>query len=218
MKESQKILASQKITIFVDSHEPQEMFDFLAKYDCIIIKKQLSVGDYLCSSRVCIERKTHQDFIGSIINGRIFEQAKNLKENFEKPIILIEGYSNRRINENALKAAIASLLIDFGVSILTTKNPSDTARTIYWIARKEQEEKKKGLALKIRKKPKELKKLQEFIVCSLPGVSSVISKRLLKKFGSIERIFIASEEELKKVEGIGEKLAKKIKRILSAKY
>ncbi|MEM5879670.1 MAG: ERCC4 domain-containing protein [Candidatus Aenigmatarchaeota archaeon] len=218
MKEKQMLLGSGEKVMVICDYREKEVSGALKKIGLIVNEMALECGDFICSKRVAIERKSYDDFISSIVDGRIFEQASELKKNFEKPIILIEGYSTREINENSLKAAIASLLIDFGISLISTRNQLDTAKTIYWIAKKEQEEKKFALAFKIGKKPEDGKKIKEFIVSSIPGISTVLSKRLLEKFGSVEKVFSASEEELKSVKGIGKKLAKKIKKILSEKY
>ena len=215
--ETQKILKSKETVVVCDYREC-EVIEQLKRIGAKVNEQALTVGDFVVSDRVSIERKTHSDFIGSVINGRVFEQAKNLKENFAKPIIVIEGSSNRQINENALKAAIASLLIDFGVSMLATKNPQDTARAIYWIAKKEQGDGGREIVIKVGKKPKEVKRLQEFIVCGIPGVSTITARKLLNHFGTVENLFVASEEELKKVKGIGKKLAEKIRKVLTAKY
>jgi len=216
--ETQKILKPKEKIVIVSDYREKEVIKHLKKLGAKVNEQALEIGDFVASEKVIIERKAHSDFVGSIINGRVFEQAENLRKNFEKPIIIIEGYSNREINENALKAAIASLLIDFGISLLATRNPLDTAKTIFWIAKREQEEKKVGIGIKVGKKPKEIKKLQEFIVCSIPGVSTITAKRLLRHFGSVEKIFVASEREIQKVKGVGEKLAKRMRKVLTNKY
>jgi Fanconi anemia group M protein len=218
MIETQKIFGLKDKVVIISDYREREVAKILENLGAKVNTMNLSIGDFVLSEKVCVERKTHSDFVSSIIDGRIFEQAKNLKENFEKPIMIIEGFSNREINENALKGALASLLIDFGISIINTLNTLDTAKTIYWLAKKEQREKKECIAFKVGKKPVEIKKLQEKIVSSLPGVSNVISKRLLEEFCTIEKIFTAKENELQKVKGIGKKLAKKIRKILTEKY
>ncbi|MEM7825568.1 MAG: ERCC4 domain-containing protein [Candidatus Aenigmatarchaeota archaeon] len=213
--ETQKILKPKEKILIVCDFREKEVIEELKKLGVLVNVQSLEVGDFVVSEKVCIEKKTHSDFISSIIDGRIFEQASLLRKNFEKPIILIEGYSNREINDNALKAALACLLTDFGISLINTKNSFDTAKLIYWIAEKEQVEVKNEVAIKVIKKPKEIKKIQEFIVCSLPGVSTKTAVKLLKNFGSVEKVFSSSEEELKKVIG---KKAEKIKKVLKEKY
>ncbi|MCS7106406.1 MAG: helix-hairpin-helix domain-containing protein [Candidatus Aenigmarchaeota archaeon] len=216
MADKQMVLKPETVVIFCD-HREKDVSEILKKM-CLVKKVNLEFGDFVCSERVAIERKSYDDFLSSIIDGRLFDQAKKMRENFDKPIILIEGFSNKQINENSVKGAIASLVLDFDVNILSTRNEFDTAKTIYWIAKKEQEEKKLGIAFKVGKKPKDLNKIREFIVSSIPGISTVLSRRLLKEFGSVERVFTANEKELTKIKGIGEKLAKKIRDILTQNY
>jgi len=216
--ETQKILAPKgKVVVVVDYRE-KEVADHLKKLGAVVNKQALEVGDFLASEKVAIERKSYDDFVSSIIDGRIFNQARNLKENFEHPLLLIEGFSNREINDNALKGAIASLLLDFGISVLTSKNEYDSAKLIYWIANKEQHEAKSWVGIKVGKKPKTIRELQEFVVASIPSISTVLAKRLLGKFGSIEKIITASEEELRQVKGIGKKSARNIKKLFVTKY
>src|SRR3990170_4023966 len=113
--ESKKIFSKEgSITIICDYRE-KEVIEHLKRLGAEVAEKGLEVGDFVLSKRVCVERKAHSDFIGSIIDGRMFDQAHNMKCSFEKPILIIEGCSNRQINDNALKGAIASLVLDFGL-------------------------------------------------------------------------------------------------------
>lgn len=215
--ETQKIFKPDKKVVIVVDYRERELADLLKDVGAIVNIMNLEIGDFICSDRLAVERKTHSDFVSSIIDGRIFEQTRNLLDNFEKAVVIVEGSSNRNINENAYRAALAKILTD-GVSIISTKNPKETARMIYWIAHKEQIEENSPLAFKVRKKPKDEKRLLEEIVAGLPGVSVVLSKRLLEHFGSVEKIFSADEQELSKVKGVGESLAKKIKSLVTTKY
>ena len=216
--ETQKIFKPDGKVVIISDYREQDVIKELKLLGAAVNEMSLEVADFICSDKISIERKTHGDFINSIIDGRLFEQARNLSENFEKSILIVEGYSNRDINENALRGALASLITDFNFTILNTRNQLDTAKTIFWIAKKEQQESKHSISFKVGKKPKEMKRLQEAIVSSVPGLSNVISKRLLEHFGNLENIFAADENELKKVKGIGSKLAKKIKNILTIDY
>ena len=57
-----------------------------------------------------------------------------------------------------------------------------------------------------------------FIVEGLPGVSAKLARRLLEHFGSVGAVFSASAEELRGVEGIGEKTAERIREAIEAGY
>lgn len=216
--ETQKILKPNNKIIVLADYREHEIIEQLENLGVKVNKMNLEIGDFICSdNRIVIERKAHSDFVSSIIDGRIFQQLKYLKENFEKPVVIVEGYSNRQININAIRATIASLITKFNISFINTKNKFDTASMIYWLARKEQES-GYDLGFKQGKKPKELSDIQEFVVSSLPGISTVLAKRLLKKFNNIENIINASETELEKIRGIGRNQARRIKKLLTAKY
>jgi len=217
--ETQRILKPANKVLVIADYREKEVIENLKGLGASVNEMNLKVGDFICSGDgVVIERKTHSDFVSSIIDGRIFEQVKYLKENYERPVIIVEGFSNREINENALKATIASLITKFNVSFVNTKNPLDTAKMIHWLAKKEQEDVKQTLGFKQGKKPKEMKKLQEFVLAGMPGISHVLARRLLEDFGTIEGVVNASETELSKVKGIGKKLANKTRKLLTNKY
>jgi len=217
MIDTQKLLKPDGRILIVADYREREMISELHDMGAVVKEENLPIADFVVSAKTAIERKTHSDFIASIIDGRIFEQIENLKVFYDRPIVLIEGYSDRNINENAYKAAIATL-VSSGITILSTRNLHDSAKTIFWIAKKEQEEQSAEIAIKVGKKPVDKKNQKEFIISSIPGISSVLAKRLLKHFGSIEKIFAADEEELKKVKGIKKKTAKDIRKLVTSKY
>src|SRR6476620_8935011 len=51
---------------------------------------QLKVGDYITSASTAIERKTINDLICSIYDGRLFLQCTDLIQFYSKPVLLIE--------------------------------------------------------------------------------------------------------------------------------
>ena len=122
------------------------------------------------------------------------------------------------MNENAIKAAMASIILDYEIPIIMTKDEEDTAKTIYWLAKREQIESQKPIGIKGKKKPKDIKKLQEHIISGLPGVSTKISKRILEEFNTIRKFTNATEEQMIKVDGIGKALAKKLNKLMNEKY
>ncbi|WP_457752847.1 ERCC4 domain-containing protein, partial [Thermococcus sp.] len=152
--------------------------------------------------------------------GRLFDQVKRLTEAYARPVIIIEGqlYGIRNVHPNAIRGALAAVTIDWGVPVLFSADAKETAQFIYLIAKREQEERKKDVAVRSEKKALTLADRQRLIVEGLPYVSATLAKRLLKHFGSVERVFTAKESELMEVEGIGEKIAREIRKVITAPY
>lgn len=187
-----------------------------------LVLDKLGVGDYVLSERLCVEYKNQEDFVNSIIDGRILEQAKQMKRSFARNIVIVEGdndiYSIRNINENSIRGMISTLAVSFGISVIFTKNARDTAEMIKVMARREQKENKGNFVLHGDKKPSSLKEQQEFIVGSLPGIGGSLNVELLKKFGSVSGVLNASVEDLKSIDKIGKKKSEEIRKILDSKY
>nr|MCK4930512.1 hypothetical protein [Nanoarchaeota archaeon] len=181
---------------------------------------KLDVADYLLSDRVAVEHKTVKDFADSIIDGRLLSQLANLKK-YEKPFLVVEGeedvYSQRKIHPNAIRGMLATIIINYGIPIVQTRNFKETAGLLLMIAKREADPLKKDFTLHTAK-PLTDNELQEYIVSAFPGVGGMIAKPLLKKFKTIKRMVNADEKRLKEVELIGEKKAKRIKEIVEKEY
>lgn len=213
----QKTLPSERVRIIADVRE-DSLIDLLHTFDCDVIEKRLELADFIISDEIGIERKTAHDFVRSIMDGRLFSQIADLRESFEKPILLIEGKNLYGIHPNAIRGAISSIAVDYGVPIIWTDNTEDTASYLYTIARREQLENKKEVGIKGTRKPLTLAEYQGYIVASLPGVGPLTAKSLLSHFGSVERVFAASEKELREAPGVGKEKAKRIRAVISQEY
>ena len=78
--------------IVVDERERRSGIpDFLRQAGAIIDFAQLKVGDYVVSPKTAIERKTIQDLLNSIYDGRLFVQCSQLNEHYAKPVLIVEG-------------------------------------------------------------------------------------------------------------------------------
>ncbi|SCV03300.1 LAME_0H09318g1_1 [Lachancea meyersii CBS 8951] len=62
----------------------------LYRYGVRVIPCMLTVGDYILSPQICVERKSVPDLIGSFKNGRLSEQCKKMLKHYEYPTLLIE--------------------------------------------------------------------------------------------------------------------------------
>ncbi len=219
-KHVQRTLSEYRYKVVVDSRElASNVVKELLRQGVLPKPEKLEVGDYIVSDRVCVERKRIDDFIESIIDKRIFEQASRLKKAYEKPIIIVEGSKHsRNFNPNALRGAIVSLIVDFGIPVIFSDGEEETASIIALLAKREQEEEKREIQIRGEKKIMSTREMQEFIVASLPYVNTVLARRLLERFKTVEKVFTASKEELLEVKGIGIKIADEIRKILTAEY
>ncbi len=184
--------------------------------------KTLATADIIASDRVGIERKTIPDFVNSIIDKRIFTQIKDLKNNFEVPLIILEGeediYSVRNIHPNAIRGMLATIVTAFKIPLIRTKDSQDTAELVKSIATKEQKSTDKEISIRTDKTPMTTKEQQEFIIESFPGVGPSLARALLREFKTIKKIVNSKKENLEKIEKIGTKKAKDIQNILDENY
>ena len=210
----------QKPKIIADTREVFSGLPNLLSSKADVEIKQLPVGDYILSERLAVERKRADDFIGSIIRKRLFDQAKRLKDAYELAMIVIEdrGLFSRNIDRRAVYGAIAFLLLDYNITVVRTYGIEETANLLFALASREQFKKKKEISLRGKKPNMNLHEKQQFIVEGLPNVSAVLAKRLLNHFGSVKNVINATIEDLKEVEGIGDKKAEAIKEVIETKW
>lgn len=207
--------------VFADTREGNsKVIRHLSEMEIDVKVQAMAVGDYQVSDEVVIERKTAKDFVDSIVDKRLFKQARSLMEEFKRPLIILEGDDlyNGMINPNAIRGSIASIALDFGISIIPTRNAQDTAAMIKRIAIREQSGEKTPIQIRTDKKPVNLWEQQLFIIESLPNIGPVNAKNLLEHFGKVANIINASESQLQEVEGIGKKTAANIRKVVDSKY
>ena len=136
-------------------------------------------------------------------------------------MLILEGenlLTKRNINHNAIFGSLASINVDFGVPIITTKDSFETADLLQVMAKREQREDKKTVIVREEKTSMSIRERQQFVIEGLPNVSSVLAKRLLDHFGSIKDKVNASENELREVKGIGKNISIEILDLLNARY
>lgn len=217
--------AEQKedVMMYVDSREKgTNLVKELVEKGVKVRLQNLLTADFVISEHIGVERKTKVDFVNSIVDKRILNQVKELKNNFAYPLLLIEGmediYSIRNIHPNAIRGMLATIALSFGVPIVYTKDYKDTVEFLTLVAKRAQEEGKKEFSLRQDRKPLTTKELQEFIVESLPGVGPTLAKSLLKKLKTVKNVINAEVDSLKNVDKIGDKKAEEIKRVVEEEY
>jgi len=213
-----------KIKIIVDYRElrsnvARKLFDRGAEID----SQSLPVGDFILSEDVCVELKKVDDFVNSLVDGRLFVQAKQIRRNFKKPLYIIEGklasiFEVRNVHPKAIRAALVSLLLDYQIPFLFAHSEEETAELLHTIAEREQFERNKEVALRGNKKAFSFAEQQQFFIEGIPSIGPSLAKNLLKHFGSCNAVLNASLEDLQQVEKVGEKKAQLIKDIVDRSY
>lgn len=210
----------QETKIIVDNRERNlNILEGLERNNVCITFAQLPVGDYIISERLCVERKTVSDFESSIINTRLFEQAKRLRESFEKPVILVEGVQEDLVlTRNVLIGAMLKLYTDFNVQILYAGSDEETAYILFKLAEKEQIKDEREPRLIGNKKAYSMYQWQTLLLSSIPGVGPRLAGSLIRHFKTLKNVANALPEQLMEVEKVGKKKAEKIYEILNAEF
>ncbi|HIG03109.1 MAG TPA: hypothetical protein EYQ53_01815 [Candidatus Poseidoniales archaeon] len=99
----------------------------------------LAVGDIAIGDLIIIERKTSRDLIDSLLDKRIFRQARRLIACAPQALLIVEGADSmsRAVHSNAIAGLLAHLSADIGLTIIPTKNTQATARVVAMLAKKE---------------------------------------------------------------------------------
>jgi Fanconi anemia group M protein len=187
---------AEALHICVDSNEASARLDIvnyfrLSGVDVEI--RKLDVCDYVVSDRCGVERKGVSDFLGSIKDGRLFRQAKDLAEAYEKPILIIEGHMPRALKRSRMRptsvyGAIASLALDFGFSIVPTESPESTAVLLHRLAYREQAEENRPIQLRNVNRSLPLSQQQMFLLAGLPQIGTTLAHDLLAHFDTPYRV------------------------------
>lgn len=214
----------EKIIVYADTREQaSSVIKELKEKGCEIHVMQLEVGDYIVSDKVVIERKSVEDFLTSLLDGRLFNQLMSMNANYEMPLVIVEGnmdelYYSRNIHKNALLGALSSIALEYRTPVLFSKDAEETAEFVYVIAKRFQLGKDKDIRLRTGKAHFSLPQQQQFIIESFPMIGPRTAKYLLKEFKTIKNLVNASEKDLENAQNIGKKKAKGIKELVEAEY
>ena len=191
----------------------------------------LNLGDFIiCDNEgyelIVIERKTLNDLVSSIKDGRYREQSYRLNNypvHNHNIIYLIEGINKSNFNsqeKKMIESSYFSLMYYKGFSVIRTKNIEETFKFVIRIMDKIKREKKR--VENYKNKQPENSKLNEpcnyvenvkcvkkkniipenigaIILNQIPGVSNTTSLILMEKFGSIYKLIKEIEKDTEKV-------------------
>lgn len=209
-----------EVEIIADSREKASGVLKALKESGVNLRLQsLQVGDYVLSKRVCVEFKYQNDFVDSLLDGRLFSQMRELV-NYQRPIVMVQGsdwYSQRNIHPNAIRGALAAIAISFGVPILVTQSDEDSAAMLKLIA---QREAKGGISSAdiVSSRPTTQNQELASLVASIPNIGPVMAPRILEHFSTLRNLITADIKDLQAIEGIGKKKAQQIVSFFDLRY
>ncbi len=203
-----------------------EAFDtLLAQEDTeiICIRECLECGDIIYGN-VCIERKEANDFVNSIMDGRMTEQTAKMNLNFKDgyKYIIIEGNPYEtvsQISNNSIIGKMTSLLVKHDIRLMFVSNTFEFVYACISLINKHIEQS--------QFKPEEYKKLtykttDEDIVTAMihqiPGVGYEKAIAISNMYNHSFTTFIKHlrKEDLLRIDGIGDKTAEKIMKIIQS--
>ena len=203
----------------MDHREDERIDGMLRAFGARVDRRALDVGDFVCSARLVIERKTRADFESSIIDGRLFSQLPNMVSNYGRAVVLVEGESEgARIQRSALLGAYASIVADYGASLIFTRDLEGTAEIVFSFAKHEQEARGQPMRIYAKRRTFTPSQTARSIVEMLPTIGPKLAKSILIHFGSVEALANATERDLAEVPGLGKKRAKLVREMLSYRY
>lgn len=208
--------------VVVDTSEPIDMVALLAREGVEVERQRLAPADYVVGP-IAIERKSVADFHASMIDKRLFEQLGRLKETYPTCALVLEGdpaFFASRQSPRASWGALCSIAFDFDVAVIPTPDRASTAELLAVLARRVVRERDGSGRGDVRYKPRLLgpHAEQRFAVQGLPRIGDVVSESLLEHFGSVRRVFAASEKELLRVAGVGKGRARDITEFLDRPF
>jgi len=108
---------------------------------------------------------------------------------------------------------ILSVLLDYQIPIIFTKNEEDTANFLILLAKRQNKDKRE-ISMRPTKSNQTLEEQKRFILEGFPGIGPSLSKELLNNFKSLRNVFNASDEELKQIKDFHENKVRKFKELL----
>jgi DNA excision repair protein ERCC-4 len=194
----------------------------LTKLNVRVYFSRLTVADYVLSPEMAVERKSVRDLVSSVYDSRLFYQAARLSANFVKPYLLIEGDSKEVEglvrNLKSYYGAIANITVAYGLRVLYTANPKETAIAIAELLSHARARPLTKSPSELSPKAKSLPQQQLYLVSSLPGVGRKLAEKLLMKYGTPRRVMSLTAGELAMTGGIGWKRAERIKGVMDERY
>lgn len=218
------------MVIYIDYREPEKIEKLLRSEGLPVQREDLQFFDYLVSVRnheIPVERKEVNDFVASIEDGRIFNQAHVMSTVSEISFIVVEGspmlaLAERKFPRAAFIGALSSLVLKrspYGkkgwISIVVLDTVYDTVLFLKHLHRQIEEGNLHRLPVnRVRKTMIDKRTVVVAMLQAIPGIGPETAYRIAERYPSISHLIKADVRELASIPGVGPVRARRIKEYL----
>lgn len=224
------IKLNYKIVVdFREQHNNSDTACMITKLDELKIpysKEMLPVGDYVVENTITgdkcvVERKTVDDFVLSVLNGRLMQEVEKMNETYSRSFLIIEGswtqyYKDRAIlqkrkfvrNVNAFTVnhrlgVMASISARTSTKIIQTDNQEQTIQLLISLAGKLTDG--KVFTAPSFKRAKTEEKIYLNVLHSFPGISIEKAEKIIQKYHTWQDFTHHISNHTFELEGFGRK-------------
>ncbi|QIX00543.1 hypothetical protein AMS68_006060 [Peltaster fructicola] len=202
----------------------------------VVVPCMLTVGDYVLTPSICIERKSIKDLISSFQDGRLYNQAETMLQHYQSPMLLIEFDAQKAFTLEPfadlssslgtssligtdLQTKLVQLTLAFPkLRIIWSSSPYQTAE-IFEELKKQQDEpdpiKAVQIGLEEGEDPdsKTFTQTPQDMLRAVPGITPKALNRLVLDMENVQAVANAEESELAAM--IGREHAREIHRFFN---
>lgn len=186
----------------------------------------LPIGDAIVGGLIAIERKRTDDFVASLMDGRLFHQAAALAESFRERAIIVEGDFSAEVlcgmESNSVRGAMMSLQFDWGIHVFRARDVRESS--IYVLLAAERTARRKGArgrpashAMKVSKDELASGGGVEEMLLALPGIGPDRAANIAAAYPTFPQLMQASARDLAQIEGVGPTTAGRLYGLLHGK-
>ncbi|KAG6001295.1 hypothetical protein E4U54_001117 [Claviceps lovelessii] len=194
----------------------------------VIVPCMLTVGDYILSPNICVERKSISDLISSFKDGRLFTQAETMFQHYKSVMLLIEFDQNKSFTlepfadlsgslssvaptnvSSDLQSKLVLLTLAFPkLRIIWSSSPYQTAEIFESLKAQEEEPDpiaavQAGLDKDMRVEDQAFNQEPQEMLGKVPGVTPKNIKNLVLETENIREVANMSQSELQPLVGQG---------------
>lgn len=192
----------------------------------IIVPCMLTVGDYILSPNICVERKSVSDLISSFKDGRLYTQAETMFLYYKSPMLLIEFDQNKSFTlepfadlsgslssvaptnvSSDLQSKLVLLTLAFPkLRIIWSSDPFQTAEIFESLKAQEDEPDpiaavQAGLDKDMKAEDQAFNQEPQEMLSIVPGVTSKNIKNLVLETENIKEVANMTEKDLEPLVG-----------------